>query len=633
MKGRGAKVHGIGHIVEIFTRVGLSAKDLPERAPLAQSVAAGRRITREQYAANPQRAARPSGRAMAALANVAASAVGAHVEGTPDVHAARVSLRARKQVRLGRFFLSEQHDPQGIHYVDIERPEKTMPDLAMAWSEHSEGAMHYYLSGVWLHGRWGSAQTPLLMTVVRKSWEDEVVTIDILKIGETTGGAMPSERDGGKLCDTLIDRCEPIIAALLIDGRSHAFNTEKAHAAGQHLIETRQARLSEARAEARRSGTLTQVEGFDGFDRRRSAPDTGIEAIIESARWIARLEGHNLRGHPREAAPGGNEGAGQGLLIWIAKLRSRTKTHTDNAPNDPNDDCGATQVVGSVVLHALQIVAGENHGGRDMHALLVPRRLRNAIDDASRNEHAIESAQREIDIANWYIENEAPRTREPRAITIGTGMHATEGKTHWALGIWTSGARASPSAPFVVTTLWCNDGRAMISGAQLGENPERFDVGDTDHELLTERGVALADATDVAYAAIAHHCAIGRDATLRGAPGHRPWRPNASSGHPRTKHVTSAPPAEIAMFAIARAPDPDRQARDADTEPTRKGSPHEGRRVKERHWVEAHSKWQPWGKGSKLRKLIEVGRYERGPEPGPDQILMTRLPRASEPCT
>ena len=200
---------------------------------------------------------------------------------------------------------------------------------------------------------------------------------------------------------------------------------------------------------------------------------------------------------------------------------------------------------------------------------------------------------------------------------------AVEGETRWTVGIWTEGKWARPQAPFVVA-LGERAGRGrFIAGARLGADPVRVELEGPEHAALEGHGDAMLAALDTARGAIAHHVSSAGRSVLGRIPEPPAAFGASGTGAPRPEGRGAAQ-AGGGLFAIVRAAAPARAPALAHGAGPKGGARGSGA-VRERHWVSAHWKRQRFGPEGKLRKTILIDAYERGPEPGPDQMAMTRL--------
>ena len=120
-----------------------------------------------------------------------------------------------------------------------------------------------------------------------------------------------------------------------------------------------------------------------------------------------------------------------------------------------------------------------------------------------------------------------------------------------------------------------------------------------------------------AKAAIAVHLeADGRAAPLA------QYRPSAGGATARGETVRRGRGPATALFAIERAPEPERAESQGAGGGRGLGG---GQSLEERQRVRAHWKRQAFGARLSRRRRMVVKSYERGPAPQDDQIVMTRL--------
>ena len=611
--------HALAPLVEMLARAGLASADTDRVVTLAQAIRKGACVIEAPYENDARRRGRPSQDAVRALGAVVSHATGAGDARTPPVQGARVGPRAARQVKRGRFFLNTRHRPEGVVYVELERPERNGPDAVLVWESDSGAVSRCLTTGVWLGGKWGSIEAPLLMSTRRSAWQSEDAEADILRLGRPEEHPVPGRREADTMCAALNDVCEPIVAALIVRGALRPFDAARATHTGTMQMPggTGAKTRARARSVARAVAGVAKVAALDRLDPPEGAARTGLDALVESAQWSARVEGHNLAPEVIEMAVGDDEEVITGGALWHWKLGSGR----EGQGGQRRMGCPAAEVAGFVMMKALKSI-GETAEEAPMRALLAPRSLRGTLAEAGTNETVEARAREQTLEATWYVENEGPRGNEPRALAMGA-THDTERKD-WALGLWTEGAHASRAAPFVLALGETGNGQIVVSGARLGENPERFEIDGAEHTMMDTRTSALLESAEIARGAIAHHVSSGAEAALARTPEYKERGAGArggAGGGRRGEHDTKAD----GIFAIVRAAGLAQARTDAQAPRSGHGGGGAHGALTERHWVAAHWKRQRWGPEGKERKLILIAPYERGPEPGEDQVVMTRL--------
>ena len=107
------------------------------------------------------------------------------------------------------------------------------------------------------------------------------------------------------------------------------------------------------------------------------------------------------------------------------------------------------------------------------------------------------------------------------------------------------------------------------------------------------------------------------------------YRPSAGGATARGERLHRGNGSATALFAIERAPEPER----AQSHGAGGGQgPGGGAPLEERQRVRAHWKRQAFGPRLSRRRRIVVESYQRGPAPEDDQIVVTRLAERQRPA-
>ena len=270
-----------------------------------------------------------------------------------------------------------------------------------------------------------------------------------------------------------------------------------------------------------------------------------------------------------------------------------------------------------------------------VYGLKVPDKLWRAISEAGPHP---QPSDVHADGAWWYVEIEAPGPGEPRAVGLWNQTDANGETLKTGIGIWTNGPDASPETPVLVAWRiepgdprpggsWAVIGRDGTTPIAPGTISYQFHrSGDRDREM-EERSYVLFGGehplVDRVRAAITEHLVRGKSEPLQLAPG--PLRPARTNGGDTGDDAPEAAGSE-SVFVLVRAPEPVRSSADpGGADPRERGRDGLDRPLGERHYVNAHYKRQAHGPGSQLRKIICVEGYWRGPEPGDDEIMLTRM--------
>ena len=266
---------------------------------------------------------------------------------------------------------------------------------------------------------------------------------------------------------------------------------------------------------------------------------------------------------------------------------------------------------------------GRNHvarapDARTLCALEVPARLWRALRDAGPCPEP--SAPPELTDRWWLVEIEHPTDDEPNAIALWE-----EDGVEVALAAFL-GVEDGTNPPCLTVVTWRTgaDGERTRAGVAVLGDPVRVDDPDNPESQAGATRVidtlAAPGTGSVARAqtAITLHLANGGEPALLG-----PYRASTAGGAPARQGAPATRRSCTALFALKRAPEPERSERHA-----RGRSGHRnggGGRLLARQEVGPHWKRQAHGPQHSRRRWIVVERYERGPAPEDDQIVLTRL--------
>lgn len=158
------------------------------------------------------------------------------------------------------------------------------------------------------------------------------------------------------------------------------------------------------------------------------------------------------------------------------------------------------------------------------------------------------------------------------------------------------------------------------------------DIEETARVLLGAALVGSGGALERARAAITEHLTRGTSTAMALAIAPAPLR---EANRPRwIARTHDAPdPRNESIFMLVRAPDP---VRVDDTGTGEIGNGKDGERepqgsLRERHYVRAHRKRQAHGPGGRLRKIVCIEGYWRGPEPDDEHLTLERMAEHHHP--
>ena len=289
----------------------------------------------------------------------------------------------------------------------------------------------------------------------------------------------------------------------------------------------------------------------------------------------------------------------------------------------------------SALVRKMLEQTGRNHVARaaderTLCALEVPARLWRALAGAGPCPQP--PAPPEFTDRWWLVEIEHPADDEPNAIAL---WEADGAEVALAAFLGVEDGHNPPCLSVVTWRTGADGARTRVGVAVLG-SPVRVDDPDNPEGQAGATRVidtlAAPDTGSVARAktAIALHLANdGEPAPLA------PYRASTANAASARQEAAATRASFTALFALKRAPEPERGERHA----TGRGGHRRGggARLLARQEVGPHWKRQAHGPRHSRRRWIVVERYERGPAPEEDQIVLTRLAerqdgaRASQP--
>ena len=543
---------------------------------------------------------------------------------------------------LTRRRLAEYAAPEGVDrstafpgprvwLIEIERARGDTPGAIAVWrSRGADGAWHVRCACIWTHGRIGSKTHPL---VIGAQWDDggSNALAGACVIGTSWEQATRGTGDPAK---------SGVIARL-----QNAIGKE---AMAQIAVPAALAWLDAHGGIARPAGRFG-AQGGEMRGRRfrtvrpvrapaRATPPTWLGATPERAveALVLRAAGEGWRVGAscpvREWRDGWAGYAELGAVAWAAldDLDRRTDSNTWTAIEQAlrNDALvvrsahPALEATSALVRKLLE-QTGRNHvarapDARTLCALEVPARLWWALRDAGPCPEP--STPPELTDRWWLVEIEHPADDEPNAIALWEADGAEVALTAF-LGVEDGN---NPPCLTVVTWRTGVGGERTRTGVAVLGSPVRVDdPGNPESQAGAMRVIdtlAAPDTGSVARAktAIALHLANGGEPAPLG-----PYRAS-TAGAATTRHGPAATRrSPTTLFALTRAPEPERSERDATG---RSGRRHGGGgRLVALQEVGTHWKRQAYGPRHSRRRWIVVERYKRGPAPEEDQVVLTRL--------
>ena len=550
--------------------------------------------------------------------------------------AVRVTREALRDIRHLRFTQARHDAVQGSWYVEIERPRGSLPDAVSMWTRSTGDGPMTNLAGIWTRAPWATASEPLLVTACWQGALGGEVTVGGQRLAAgNPGGHEADDALADTLGQTLLEDARAVVGAVMAENPRRTFDRAMHRERGTRPIVRRrndERELQRLWRQGTRERLLSAplLQRFTRFETGDSNPRTGLDALIAAARHACRSEGHNLI-RTRTIPVGWSQETETGITVWNVELHALQSTQEviewDLEEMLQNPVSGALWHIGEL-LYMVMGTLGEKLDLEytepcAVHAILVPERLWDTLIEAGpppENETGIGASElHQI----WYLEIEKPHREEPRAVAV-TAHRSGQSDIFSLLAIWTEGPEASSAEPFALSLTWDNS-NIDIDAVRLTPTPRIMEHDEKVLQAAKRRTRVLHERqiwTRVA-GAYAEHLAHELETGITLLPtfgNERGGAPRPRPGTNRRRQPTGTAPSGI--FAIIRAPDPGSPTGTERAHDETKGS---GDPLTERQRVRPHWKRQRWGKGGLLRKNILVAAYNRGPEPGADQIVMRRL--------
>ena len=552
-----------------------------------------------------------------------------------------VALTLSRQ-RLGEYAVGEPIDRNcpfpgpRVWLIEIERAKGDTPAGVAVWrSPGPNGEWRTRCACVWTHGRIGSETHPL---VIGAHWGREAtdVVAGACVLGPTWNEA--TRAAGGRSRNAVLERRQNLIgpqmmariavpAALAwLDAHAGAarpaghIETKDAHTAGAGRI------VVPAPGAAR-----TPAPTWLTADVERAA-----EAVVIGAAREGWRIGASCPVEPWRCGWAGY--AEMGAVAWqaIPDLKAPIDAETWTAMERSLGGNGLAArsahralAATSALVRKMLEQTGRSHVARGpdectLCALEVPAPLWRALGEAG----PCPGGAPEPDLSErwWLIEVEAPADDEPNAIALWECNGAEV----------TLAAFLCPDerggAPFITVATWhtgtdgerCAQGLAALRSPIYADDPDNPESRARLQHVIETLAAPDTGAVARAKTAIAVHLeSDGRAAPLA------QYRPSAGGATARGERLHRGNGSATALFAIERAPEPER----AQSHGAGGGQgPGGGAPLEERQRVRAHWKRQAFGPRLSRRRRIVVESYQRGPAPEDDQIVVTRLAERQRPA-
>ena len=518
-----------------------------------------------------------------------------------------------------------------VWLIEIERARGETPGAIAVWrSSGADGEWRTRCACIWTHGRIGSTTYPL---VIGAQWDDDGsnALAGACVIGASWEHATRAASDASRSA-VLARRQDAIgkqmMARIAIPAALAWLdaNGGVARPAGRFGAQGGEMR-------GRRLRTVHPVRAL-----ARAAPPTWLGATPERAveALVLRTAGEGWRVGASCPVPEWRDGwagyAELGAVAWAAiddldrRTDSNTWTGIEQAlRNDALDARSAHPALEatSALVRKLLEQTGRNHvarapDARTLCALEIPARLWRALRDAGPCPEP--STPPELTDRWWLVEIEHPADDEPNAVALWE-----EDGAEVVLAAFL-GVEDGDNPPCLTVVTWrigADGARTRAGVAVLGSPVRVDDPANPESQAGAMRVIdtlAAPDSGSVARAktAITLHLANGGEPAPLG-----PYRASTAGAAPTRPGPAPTRRSPTMLFALTRAPEPERGERDATG---RSGHRHGGGgRLVALHEVGPHWKRQAHGPRHSKRRWQLIEHYERGPAPEEDQVVLTRL--------
>lgn len=548
-----------------------------------------------------------------------------------------VALTLSRQ-RLGEYAVREPLDRSfalpgdRVWLVEIERARGDTPAAVAVWrSPGPDGEWRTRCACLWTHGRIGTPEHPL---VIGAQWDERTneATAGACVLGPSWDQATRAASDGAR--EATLARRQSLIGKEVM--------AQIAMPAALAWLDAHAGTARPAGRVGAETGSGTRIVAPVPGAQRTPPPawlDARAEWAVEALVIGTAREGFRIGAScPVEAWRHGWAGyAEMAAVAWYAIADQRAQIDADRwaamekALRDGalEERCAHPALAAtSALVRKMVVQTGRSHvarasDARTLCALEVPARLWRALGEAG----PCPGGTLEPDLAErwWLVEIEAPAEDEPNAVALWEA----DGAEVTLAAFLCPGERGEP--PFVTVVTWCTGPEGARNGAGLAAlraPPVADDPASPESRAGLEQVVEALAAPETGAvartkAAIMVHLEADGQAAPLGA-----YRPSAGGAALRCETPRTGQRSPTALFAIERAPEPERD----DSHGAGGGQgPRAGARLEERQRVRAHWKRQAYGPRHSKRRRRIIESYKRGPKPGEDQILMTRLAEGRSP--
>ena len=518
-----------------------------------------------------------------------------------------------------------------VWLIEIERAKGDVPGAIAVWrSRGADGDWRTRCACVWTHGRIGAPSHPLVMgaqwdvraneasaaaCVIESSWEHA------RRAATNRSGDALLARRRKAIGPQLMARIAIPAALAWLDAHNGV-----ARAAGRFGAEER----ASGRHRARTVHPVRAPAGTPPPSWLAAVPERAAEALV------LRTAGEGWRVGTscpvREWRDGWAGYAELGAVAWhaVPDLSAPVGADTWTAMERALHEASLTEqsahpalAATSALVRKMLVQTGRHHvarapDDRTLCALEIPVRLWRALREAGPCPEL--PAAPELTDRWWLVEVEEPADDEPNLVALW----AEDGEEITLAAFLGVDDGAGGSCPTVVSWRTGADGRRRRTGVAVLRYPVHVDdPGDAEKQAAARLVIDMLEAPGTgtiarARSAIALHlCADGEPTALG------PYRASTAAAHSPREAAPERRGSFTALFALKRAPEPERGE---DRATTKAGHRTGGRGpLLERQQVAPHWKRQAHGPRHSKRRWIVVERYERGPAPAEDQIEVTRL--------
>ena len=516
-----------------------------------------------------------------------------------------------------------------VWLAEIERAKGDTPAGIAVWrSPGPNGEWRTRCACVWTHGRIGSTHQPL---VIGAQWNDDGTN--------ALAGACVLGRSWGDATRAATDASRNAVLAR----RQNAIGRQMM---ARIVVPAALAWLDRHGGSAEPAGRFGAHDAQPGTQRRTVVPvpaaaptpapawvSARAERAVEALVLAAAREGYRIgascpvgawrRGWAGYAEMGAIAWQALGdpaAPVWADTWTAMERTLRDGGIEERSPHAGLAAT--SALVRKMLAQTDRNHvarapDARTLCALEIPSRLWRALGEAGPCPDPGEAL--DLGARWWLVEVERPGDEEPNAVALWEADGAAvvlaaflcaddgDGTPFLSVVTWRTGATGEPS----------HAGLAAFRCPVHADDPASAESQAALQDVIATLAAPDTGAISRAKTAIALHLA----ADGRAAPLGR-HRPSTGARAVRAETVPGGQGTVTALFALERAPEPE----SAEAHPAEEARhPGGGGALRARHHVRAHWKRQAFGPRLSRRRWIVVEGYARGPAPGEDQIVVTRL--------